>query len=262
MQWFLALSDGGATFSHYVEMAKVAIYTAQKFTSLQPHLLYDGSENEFTGWLRKRGVPVIECRSTLYAQLAGLDVCKRDPTIAATARGIFLRVELPDLAERLALDERVLYTDCDVIFRRDVAKDLSQIDCEYFAVAGEFTPDDYDNMNNGVMWMNLPALAKRNREFKDYIRLNLVRLQEGHWEQVAYREFFRRGGVRLWNELSPALNWKPYWGDNPDAGIIHFHGPKPFQRSYISTIPQLQHLSGGAYLALCQLWDHFYAEVN
>ena len=27
--------------------------------------------------------------------------------------------------------------------------------------------------------------------------------------------------------LSRTLNWKPYWGWNPEAEIVHFHGPKP-----------------------------------
>jgi lipopolysaccharide biosynthesis glycosyltransferase len=261
MQLFLALSDGGATFQQYVDMAKVAIHTALKSTSLRPHLLYDGSENEFTAWLRKRDVPVIKCRSSLRDQLANLEICKKDATIAAAVRGVFLRVELPLLAERLGLDERVLYIDCDVIFQRDVARDFAEIECEYFAVAGEFTTDDYENMNNGVMWMNLPALAQRTDDFKDYIRKNLVVLQKGLWSQTAYRQFFRTDGVRLWNELPPELNWKPYWGNNPDAGIIHFHGPKPFHRDFVSTIPELQHLSVGAYFDYCQLWDSYFAET-
>jgi lipopolysaccharide biosynthesis glycosyltransferase len=263
IQWFLALSDGGATFLHYVEMAKVAIHSAQKFTSLQPHLLYDGNENEFTSWVRKRGVPIIACQSSLRAELAELEVCRKDATIAAAARGMFLRVELPDLADELALDERILYTDCDVLFRRDVAEDFARIPCEYFAVAGEFSPTDYEHMNNGVMWMNLRVLARRNHAFKNYIRENLVRLQNGQWEQVAYREFFRRDGTALWDKLAPELNWKPYWGDNPGAAIVHFHGPKPFERTYVDPmIPALQHLIGGAYLDYCQLWDSFLAEAT
>ena len=27
--------------------------------------------------------------------------------------------------------------------------------------------------------------------------------------------------------LPPRFNWKPYWGMDKDAVIVHFHGPKP-----------------------------------
>jgi hypothetical protein len=30
-----------------------------------------------------------------------------------------------------------------------------------------------------------------------------------------------------WSRLPLEMNWKPYWGWNPDASIVHFHGPKP-----------------------------------
>jgi hypothetical protein len=32
-------------------MVMVAVYTARKFTSLGPHIIYDGRDNEFTDWL-------------------------------------------------------------------------------------------------------------------------------------------------------------------------------------------------------------------
>ena len=30
-----------------------------------------------------------------------------------------------------------------------------------------------------------------------------------------------------WDPLSPVYNWKPHWGAQPRARIVHFHGPKP-----------------------------------
>lgn len=29
-----------------------------------------------------------------------------------------------------------------------------------------------------------------------------------------------------WDRLAPEYNWKPYWGLNPNAKIVHFHGIK------------------------------------
>lgn len=263
MQWLLALSDGGATFHYYAEMAKVAIHTALKFTCLRPHLLYDGGENDFTDWVRRRNIPMVRCQSAFLGKLANLEICQKDKTIAAATRGIFLRVELPMLQEQIGLEDRVLYTDCDVMFQRDVVPDLAPVNCEYFAAAGEFNPDDYENMNTGVLLMNLPRLRETANQFREFISENLESLKDEAWDQGAFRRFYRRpDGTALWDKLPAELNWKPYWGKNPGAGIIHFHGPKPFQSDYVSTLPELQHLSGGAYGDLCQIWSRWLAEAN
>ena len=57
MQWFIGINEGCPAWRQYAEMAKVAIHTALQHTSLQPHCLYDGGENEFTAWLRRRDIP-------------------------------------------------------------------------------------------------------------------------------------------------------------------------------------------------------------
>jgi hypothetical protein len=118
-------------------------------------------------------------------------------------------------------------------------------------------------MNTGVMLMNLPRLRETSSQFREFISENLEMLKDEAWDQGAFRRFYRRpDGTPLWDKLPPELNWKPYWGKNPSAGIIHFHGPKPFQRDFVSTLPELQHLSGGAYDDLCQLWNRWLMEVN
>ena len=33
--------------------------------------------------------------------------------------------------------------------------------------------------------------------------------------------------ARQYEKLPIEFNWKPYWGYNPDARILHFHGIKP-----------------------------------
>ena len=38
-------------------------------------------------------------------------------------------------------------------------------------------------------------------------------------------DYFKELPVNL---LPDELNWKSYWGANPDAAILHFHGYKPF----------------------------------
>ncbi len=264
MQWFVGLAEGSLGFKQYANMAKVAIHTALKHTSLQPHVLYHGGENDFTRWLDERKIPVIHCKSYLASDIAELRCGEREENIRLALRGIFLRVELPGLSERLNLDNRVLYTDCDVFFCGEVANEFTGIDCKYFAVAGEFDREDHRNMNTGVMWMNLPALRKVDAEFRNYLRENLGSLQSVAWDQGAYRQFFTTNNDSyLWDNLRPELNWKPYWGDCSNAKIIHFHGPKPFQRLYIdSHYSELKHLTGGSYEELCARWGDLFAEAN
>ena len=33
--------------------------------------------------------------------------------------------------------------------------------------------------------------------------------------------------INMFDLLPDELNWKPYWGLNSNAEIVHFHGPKP-----------------------------------
>ena len=264
MQWFLALAEASPAFKEYGEMVKVAVHTAQRYTSLQPHFLYRGGENDLTRWLRDRGVHIIQCRSFLENEFAALECGEHEIAIRAALEGILLRVELPKLGLRMKLDERVLYTDCDVFFRADVCQELTAIDCRYFAVAPEFDQQNYLQMNTGVMWMNLAGLRRVDEEFRSFVRQNLARLQAVAWDQGAYREFFARGANGFaWDKLRPELNWKPYWGDYGAAKIVHFHGPKPFQRSYVSSrVPELNHLTGGCYTRLCDEWESLLAEVQ
>jgi len=256
MQWCLALAEGCPAFKEYGDMVKVAVHTALRHTSLQPHFLYHGGENELTCWLRAREVPIISCRSFLRNEIAQLRFETEEANFRAALRGIFLRIELPALGTELNLNERLLYTDCDVFFRADVTKELTPNDCQYFAVAPEFSREDYLHMNTGVMWMNLPGLRTVDAKFRAFVRQNLSRLRNAAWDQGAYREFFaRENNSFAWDKLQPELNWKPYWGDYSNARIIHFHGPKPFQRPNIdSYFPELKHLTGGCYNELCDLW--------
>lgn len=264
MQWFLALVEGCAGFKGYGDMVKVAIHTALRHTSLRPHLLYNGGENHLTSWLRDRDIPIIRCATFLEPDIAVLSCGEHEVNIRAALRGIFLRVELPRLGAELGLDERVLYTDCDVFFRGDVTAELAATDCHYFAVAPEFDREDYQQMNTGVMWMNLAKLRSVDADFRTFVRQNLSRLQGVAWDQGAYREFFATDEKTMrWDRLRPELNWKPYWGENADAKIIHFHGPKPYQRPHIdSHFAAVKHLTGGAYDQLADEWYRLLAEAG
>src|SRR4051812_12299614 len=137
MRWFFALTEDSTAFRQYAEMVMVAVHTARKFTTLEPHCLYDGGENEFTGWLAKHDVGVVPHRSFVRDALTQLGQQKRNPHLAAALSGAFSRVELPDIVAKCGGEERVLYTDCDIFFRGEVVPELEANPCELFAVAPE-----------------------------------------------------------------------------------------------------------------------------
>ncbi|HEX8076321.1 MAG TPA: hypothetical protein VF511_00790, partial [Chthoniobacterales bacterium] len=227
MQWYFALTEDSTAFRQYVEMVMVAVHTARKVTSLEPHCIYDGDENDFTTWLRKREVRVVRHRSFVRPALEELGREKQNPHLAAALSGAFSRMELPEIVEG---DERILYTDCDVLFLDEVVPELEANPCRYFAVAPESAREDYVNMNTGVMLMNPVKLRESLPDFREYVSKNLAALEAESWDEAAYRWFYRDENGPLWDRLRPELNWKPYWGENVQAKIVHFHGPKPYQR--------------------------------
>ena len=263
MKWFFALTEDSTAFRQYAEMIMVAVHTARKFTSLIPHCLYDGGENDFTEWLTRHDVRIVRHRSFVREALTELGRSKGNPHLAPALSGAFSRVELPEIVVRLGGAARVLYTDCDVIFAAEVVPELEENACEYFAVAPEGVQDDYINMNTGVMLMNIERLRESLPKFRGYISENLAELEKESWDEAAYRWFYRDDTGPLWDRLRPELNWKPYWGENAKAKIIHFHGPKPFQRDHIDAVwPELKFLTGGAYDAVVERWSALLEEAR
>ena len=259
MQWYFALTEDSTAFRQYAEMIMVAVHTAQQHTTLQPHCLYDGGDNDFTAWLTKRGVRIIQHRSFVRDALGELGRRKGNPHLAAALSGAFSRVELPEIVT----SGRILYTDCDVFFLGEVVPELEANACRYFAVAPESARDDYVNMNTGVMLMNTERLRESLPAFREYISKNLAALEAESWDEAAYRWFYRDEKGPMWDRLRPELNWKPYWGENAQAKIIHFHGPKPFQRDYIDSLwPELKPLTGGAYLTELEHWSKLLEEAR
>lgn len=282
MKWFFALNANGNQFAEYAEMLKTAVYTAQKFTSLEPYFLYDGGENALTEWLRERNVEIINCRTFLYDSLSRIAEKRNDPNYLNIGAGAFLRTEIPRLTEKLGFtDEFVLYTDIDVIFLKEIVGEISAFKPKYFAVAPEFFMHDYLAMNSGVMVMNLKNLRAKDDEFRSFMREKIDLLVDHAWDQGAYKMFYQSRflGTKFdpvikrvfgfkWDKLPHEYNWKPYWGANANAKIVHFHGPKPYQKELLTSkeppphLVPLLHLVGPAYLEFCRLWDEFHQAAN
>jgi hypothetical protein len=149
------------------------------------------------------------------------------------------------------------------MFLDEVEPELETNPCQLFAVAPEFVRDDYVHMNTGVMLMNTERLRESLPEFRQYISKNLAALEAESWDEAAYRWFYRDENGPMWDRLRPELNWKPYWGENPEAKIIHFHGPKPYQRDHFdSHWPELKEHTGGAFEAEVKRWTRLLEEAR
>ncbi|MDD2704875.1 MAG: glycosyltransferase family 2 protein [Acidocella sp.] len=235
LKWYFALSAASlkSRDHDWRSLIRAALSSARRHTTLRPHLLWDGPPaHELAQELRRQGVTVIPHRVPFYAEL---ERHKPEPHWLGIASGAFLRVEIPVLEQE---DEFVLYTDADVMFLADPSPALRQARPRYFAGCSEFTFQD--GLNSGVLLLNLPQMRADYPAFISFIRQNL----HLGLDQEMYRRFYDG----KWEPMPPEFNWKPYWGENPRAQILHWHGIKPvvvrrlFSDVHASTHPELQAL--------------------
>jgi len=211
MKWYFCANEEG--LFRYESSIRVAVESAVQRTSLDPHVIYDGGDHPILDWMRARGVTVVRRRTPL------------EPNILARAEGpgfrhrialaIYLRFEVPQVEPD---EEFCLYSDSDVMFLGD--PDVESLRPNALAAAPEFEQHDWSYFNSGVIMMNLATMRR------DYQAL-LARAREmltgpDPYDQPVLNDFYRD----RWERLPLALNWKPYWGHDPAAQILHFHGPK------------------------------------
>jgi len=230
MKWFFAYSEDSNP--RMPDLIKVAVITAQKQTNLVPYCIYDGKPSKDTAWLEKKGVHIIYHRSLLSETVTKIF---GEGSHAKGGRGALLRVDLPKLlVEQGFTDPYVLYTDCDVMFM-DSIHELQKIRPRYFACAPDAEPDNWNNINTGVMLMNVKNLYSTYEEFVLFIKNNMKK--DWAFDQNAYNIYYK-GKI---TKLPIEYNWKPYWGDSPSKKIIHFHGPKPIYGENYDTLKGTEH---------------------
>ncbi|MEI2419547.1 class I SAM-dependent methyltransferase, partial [Arthrospira platensis SPKY2] len=254
MKWFFAFNEEGPKFQDFAKMVKVAVATAQEKTSLEPFCIYDGSENDLTSWLKNRKVNLIFHRTPHYDRFKNNMV---DQSFR-TACGAYLRVEIPKIIEQYDIsDEYVLYTDCDVLFVNDVVDYLKSLQCRYFGAVPE-PRHSLKPLNSGVLYLNVKKMQEVYNDFND-----LIKSRNGMFpafDQGAYNQFFEN----KWDQLDISMNWRSYWEHNPNAKVLHFHGPKPTQVEAIKnkTIPPHQRpLVNQNFWSSTKLWTNKYQEL-
>lgn len=212
MKVYFALNEGG-TRGDIALHTKIAVLTVAKNTNLRPVLMYTGERNNFTRWLEDHGV---EVRDSDLPYLPLIRRLSDEGRYHMHSVGHWLRTNVT-IEEKE--DEYVLYTDIDVLFRAEpqiVERPRT------FSAAPEFKKDGWNYFNAGVMFINVPSLRKTYQEFEEYLKKNIEEKTTGFHDQIAYNEYYRGE----WDKLPVEMNWKPYWGKNDKADIVHFHGPK------------------------------------
>lgn len=134
--------------------------------------------------------------------------------------GTFMRMEIPVVEKE---EKYVLYSDIDVIFNADIL--LEELPHPtYLAAAPEYerNVEDMEYFNAGVLVMNIQGMKEKYEEFilkmKNRERNISGLFDQGYLNELCFKDM----------ELLPIeYNWKPYWGINDKAKLIHFHGMKP-----------------------------------
>lgn len=230
-----------------------AIDSALATSFFEVFLVYDGVVSELD--LGGREVCVIEHRHRLHDVL--VNTSRRDvPGFNTIITGTFLRTEIPFLcARRGFVDDFALYCDYDVLFCKTDFSGLLDIRPEIAAVAPESCQDDFSFFNTGVMLMNLKSLLRDDRIIRSHILKNVDR-NLPVFDQSMYNRLY---GLRL-SRLPVEYNWKPYWGVNLDAKIIHFHGAKPVsveppERYVLEEVKEIRERDIDGYNHYNMLWE-------
>lgn len=195
-----------------------AVISCRENTNLTPICLWHdhggGEADNLKKFLNKFDVKIIERKSRVYQALLQNGGVKPDLVTAGT----HLRYDIPLIENE---DEFVLYADCDILFQKDVH--LEALAPKFFAASPEFHPDMWYYFNSGVMLMNVDGMRRTSDAL---LTSTLARMNSGFpvtHDQSDLNGFY----FDQWDRLPSVYNWKPYWGKNDHAVIVHFHGVKP-----------------------------------
>jgi len=252
-------------FKKAQEFVKVAVESCILNTNLEPVIVYDGEQNELTEWLNKKGVKIINYESPFIKFFQDSQWTCYEKEVM---RGVFMRLALPELVKKLGLEENhLLYADYDIIFMKNF--NLEELCSQQTQILSIAPSDDISNtslVNSGVIIKNIFEYNKIYPTFKKHVLNELHHrfpqdyMYKGHidpYDEILYQEYFRG----KFNLLPPKYNWRPYWGFNKNAQIIHFHGLKPYHRhNDMLSQPQnypLKKYVNNAFFIYAAIWDKY-----
>jgi hypothetical protein len=210
--WFTAISNHSDKYHLTLQASLESVFRCCT-DKLFPVVLLDGSLDSAPSWLKI----LQDARSLLIYPYQLSWVNKLTPAHLRIATSYY-RMEIPLFIDKVTdivpflSREYALYTDADVLFYQ-----LPEfIKPPLLTLGPEGSKGKKDN--NGVMFMNLTALAPIVPAYTAYAS---ARGDTG--DQVLTLAFFRNNGSTL---LPDIYNWKPYWGLNNETAILHTHGAK------------------------------------
>jgi lipopolysaccharide biosynthesis glycosyltransferase len=233
MKCYFAFSDDILNNQTYVDMLTVCLKSARKNTTLDLHALYDGKKGDkLYNILDSYGVNIIVATVPFKGDIYKIyteEYCIKKFGFAISERSLdsrFLRMMLPEFEKT---DEIVLYCDTDIMFLKDIKLSDFVALPKYVSCCPEFDKtQDYTYFNAGIMLINVKKGLEKYKKFLKMIANGyLAKIEccdQGYLNDLYKGEF---------HKLPLEYNWKPYWGINHNAKIIHFHGVKPY-RNFIN----------------------------
>ena len=234
MKLFLATnSETSKTIN--IKLLEVACKYALKNTNFHIYVIFDGKKEELN---LPKEINIIEHKHRCYDIFKNSQRCIKENNLFI-ASGAFLRTEIPFLCKKYNFkDEYILYCDYDTLFFNIDYDYLNNLKPEFFASCPEYDKNNWNIINTGVMLMNVNHFYNIDDFILNYINTNFESLTV--WDQTLYNNLYKNKITKL----SIEYNWKPYWGINNNAKIIHFHGAKPLSIEDIKRAeePIIKHL--------------------
>lgn len=227
MKCYLCITDSIVDRKDYFDMLKVALMSARKNTTLHLVCLYDGKENDpVYNLLKEYDVQIIIHEFPFKQEIR--DIYPAKWMIDNLGKlidynqiyGAFMRMEIPAIETE---DQYVFYADVDVLFLGDIRlEDLPRP--AYLAAAPEYEccADNITYFNAGVLLLNIEGMKEKYLIFKEMMKKR-QRNSSGLFDQGYLNELC----FSQMEALPTQYNWKPYWGINDKAKLIHYHGMKP-----------------------------------
>jgi hypothetical protein len=234
MPWVFTYNDWSVG-TEYEYMLKAAVMSAIQVGRVKPFCMFTGSKDSpVYQWLASKGITMIQhtpkwkdalIRESRTGNLTPEDKKHLSHLYKNTGAlvGAYLRIDIPKLPQ---LDQYnyVLFTDCDVYFRKRM-KLINWGSPLPAAIGMGYERFDLFPYNNGVMLWNMPFMRKTNDEFVEWILNQHNGLHYGKYsavDQGAFNQFYE--SEIKGKPLSRKFNAMIYHGFREDALIVHLHG--------------------------------------
>lgn len=226
MKWVFCLNEAGSKTENLFYL-KYAVLSAKKYTNLEPLCLFLGENKYLENFLKNQSIPLIKVtESPISEQLKYFHSSSpfwnlKTDHILDFAPGTFLRFEI----HKYIPDKYCLYTDVDVLFTPEFK--IPKIKPKYFAASHQ-DMGSTDTFNSGIMLMNLHGISKVL--YSEIISKGLNSWDEWikkWYDQYLLNEYFK-DKIEV---LDTKYNWRPLFGKNTKANIIHFERYKPFKNN-------------------------------